>query len=437
MKLKNWLAQKTESRFAKNTLWMFAGQVSCQCLRAIYFLIIARLLGAEQYGLFIGVVALVAVAVPFSSLGSCSLLIKNVARDHLVFCPYWGNALFLNLLSGSSLVVLVLLVAHFLLPSHIPALVILCVACADLIFTRLLENSASAFQAFDRLHVTAQLYFFAGFVRLLGATALILFVSQPTASAWAVLYLIAAAISAFGGVILASKRLGRPRLALHLIRPEAAEGVYFAFGQASETIYNDIDKTMLTALSTLNAAGIYAAASRIVDVSFVPINSLLWASYSRFFIQGCAGLESSAAFAKRLLSRASAYSVTTSLGLFLLAPLVPRIIGAQYLHTVEAMRWLAAIPILRTVHRFLAHSLTGAGYQGVRAAAQAGVAVLNVLLNLWLIPAYSWRGAAWSSLACDGLLMVVFFLVISGIRRQQSRTIAATAIVPAVEEGVL
>jgi O-antigen/teichoic acid export membrane protein len=30
--------------------------------------------------------------------------------------------------------------------------------------------------------------------------------------------------------------------------------------------------------------------------------------------------------------------------------------------------------------------------------------LFNILLNLWLIPAYSWRGAAWSSLASDGLL---------------------------------
>jgi O-antigen/teichoic acid export membrane protein len=32
------------------------------------------------------------------------------------------------------------------------------------------------------------------------------------------------------------------------------------------------------------------------------------------------------------------------------------------------------------------------------------VAVFNILINLWLIPAYSWRGAAWSSIASDALL---------------------------------
>jgi hypothetical protein len=36
---------------------------------------------------------------------------------------------------------------------------------------------------------------------------------------------------------------------------------------------------------------------------------------------------------------------------------------------------------------------------------QAGVAIFNVLVNLWIIPAYSWRGAAWSSIASDALLL--------------------------------
>ena len=37
---------------------------------------------------------------------------------------------------------------------------------------------------------------------------------------------------------------------------------------------------------------------------------------------------------------------------------------------------------------------------------QAAVAVFNVLINLWLIPVYSWRGAAWSSIASDGVLLI-------------------------------
>ena len=428
-----WFAQKTRDKFAQNAIWIFVGQIFCHLLRACYFLIIARLLGAEQYGVFIGVVALVAVTAPFSSLGSVSLLIKNVSRDKSVFREYWGNALLMNTVSGCVLVTIVYIVARLILPAHVSALLILAVAIADLVFNRMLDNSAAAFQAFDMLHITARLYVCQGLFKLLGAVALVVLVHRPSATSWAISYLLAAAASAWAGVALTSRRLGAPVLATHFIRREAAEGLYFSGGQASETIYNDIDKTMLTALAALHGAGIYAAAYRIIDVAFVPINSLLWASYSRFFIKGNAGINSSSAYAKQLLSRASVYSVVASLGLFVCAPLAPRVLGAQYLQTVEALRWLAPIPVLRMIHRFLGFSLAGAGFQGARTLAQFGVAIVNVLLNLWLIPLYSWRGAGWSSLASDGLLVVTLSLITFSLRRQQSRTIAQAEVVPAAQ----
>jgi O-antigen/teichoic acid export membrane protein len=62
--------------------------------------------------------------------------------------------------------------------------------------------------------------------------------------------------------------------------------------------------------------------------------------------------------------------------------------------------------VLKAVHYFLSDTLTGTGYQALRSSIQASVAVFNVLINLWLIPTYSWRGAAWASLASDGLLAV-------------------------------
>jgi O-antigen/teichoic acid export membrane protein len=88
---------------------------------------------------------------------------------------------------------------------------------------------------------------------------------------------------------------------------------------------------------------------------------------------------------------------------------------------VEALRWLALIPFLKTISYFFSDSVTGAGYQGFRTAAQVFVAILNIGLNFWLIPAYSWRGAAWSSLACDGALALVMFGVLQFVMAKEAR----------------
>jgi O-antigen/teichoic acid export membrane protein len=107
--------------------------------------------------------------------------------------------------------------------------------------------------------------------------------------------------------------------------------------------------------------------------------------------------------------------------ILLSAGVVPFILGAQYAATAEALRWLCPLPILKSLHYFLSDILTSAGHQAVRTAIQAGVALFNVLINLWMIPAHSWRGAAISSIASDALLAcsvgaAVFIL----LRRSQS-----------------
>jgi O-antigen/teichoic acid export membrane protein len=99
------------------------------------------------------------------------------------------------------------------------------------------------------------------------------------------------------------------------------------------------------------------------------------------------------------------------------APLVPHILGHQYADITSALRWLALLPVLKTLHYFTADALTGAGHQRLRTFIQIGVAVFNVLINLWLIPAYGWRGAAWSSIASDGLLALSLLITITRLNR--------------------
>jgi len=52
-------------------------------------------------------------------------------------------------------------------------------------------------------------------------------------------------------------------------------------------------------------------------------------------------------------------------------------------------------------------ALTGAGFQSWRTTAQVIAAVLNLGLNLWLIPRAGWLGAAWASVATDGALAIL------------------------------
>ena len=414
------IAQRT-STLKRNTLWMSVGQALRLIVQALYFTVIARSLGVANYGAFVGVVALVAIFYPFGAAGRGNLLVKNVAQQPDSFREMWGLALATCFGSGSILLCILLAISHYALPSTIPTLLILLVGLSDIIGLNVIVISGQAFQAFEQLRWTAILNVLISSFRLLGALLLCSRYPSPTPLQWGYVYFASSAAVALISWCLVSMKLGRAVYSLPNSWREVRDGLYFSIGTSAQTIYNDIDKTMLAKLSTLQAAGIYGAAYRLVDVSFSPITALLNAAYPNFFKAGKNGILSSWGYGRPHMLRAVAYGAGVCALLLACANVVPFILGPQYASTTEALRWLAPLPILKALHYFLSDSLTGAGYQWLRSIVQAAVAVFNVLINIWLIRSYSWRGAAWASILSDGLLALGVYIAIRfAIRREQA-----------------
>jgi O-antigen/teichoic acid export membrane protein len=312
MKLLDYLRPKIDrllqQRIVRDTLWLLVGKGMRLVLQAAYFVIIARTLGVANYGAFVGTTALVAIVSPFVGVGIDTLLLKNVAKDRHLFGEYWGNALWMVLVTGIGLMCLLAIVGPIALPSISPLLIGL-VAVSDLIFGSITNIAIRAFQAVDRLNISAQINIAVMFVKVLAASSLMYFFAKPNPLEWAWLYLASSIIAACFAAILVHRLLGSPQLALGRIIPELKEGFYFSISTSAYTVYNDIDKTMLARLSTLEATGIYAAAYRLIDVAFIPVISIAGAAYADFFRKGRDGVAATVAFAKPLVLVTSSYSL--------------------------------------------------------------------------------------------------------------------------------
>lgn len=422
-KLIAWIGRLGQYSLIRNTLWMLLAQGLRLILQAVYFIIVARSLGPQQYGLIVATTSFVGIIFPFVGLGSGTLIIKNVSRNRALFGEYWGNALLMVSTSSFTLIIFAMLIAPVVLPKNIPLLLIFIVAVTDLFFFKLIDTAGQAFQAVSWLSKTAQLNILPQITRLIAAFVLINFFTKPGALEWTFLYLISTVVCALIAVILVYRSLDSPKLALSRIKPELTEGFYFSISHSAQNIYNDIDKTMLARLSTLEATGIYAAAYRLIDVAFVPVRSLSMAAFAKFFQHGSTGIGGGVYLVKRLLPIAGSYGAAAGIGLFIFAPVVPYVLGDEYGDAVEALRWLAPLPFIKAMHYFAADTLTGSGFQSVRTAVQLAVAVSNILINLWLIPLYSWRGAAWSSLVSDGFLMVGIWMMVAFFNWKQNKKI--------------
>jgi O-antigen/teichoic acid export membrane protein len=418
------LSRLKESSIARDTSHVAIGQTLRLVIQAAYFVLIARLLGPEQYGVFVAIVALAGILTPFSGLGTNNLFVKHVRSGKRDAAVCWGNGLLAVMGSGTVLCGLVIAI-NYLLHLRMPLWLMVAVSLSDLLLLRVNELANFGFGAIDRMKENAIQNVTGSLPRLIAIILLSVLWRPVTLKSWAFAYLIASATSTLYSVYRAHRLWGAPTFNWAYLCKDIREGVYFSIGTSAATIYNDVDKVMLGRIS-FAAAGIYAAAYRIIDVSLTPVRSLASAAYPHFFRKGLEGMGSANAYAITQIKRACVYSAALFVFLLLFAPLLPVVLGAQYAETALALRWLALLPLLRSVHVFLADSLSGAGFQGLRAVIQVAIAVVNVLLNLAILPRYGWLGAAWTSLASDGLLALTLWIAI----QHKLRTTVRSTIAP-------
>lgn len=403
--------------------WMISGNGVAVLFQAIYFVMMGRMLGSREYGAFIGVVALVNVLSQFSSLGMEMILLRNISRNRASFAATWGKAL---VVSGAGFVVLLAIAMTYGRLFLEPGLRMLVpwVAVSDALFGKLSQLASRALQGADHAAWSARLTAMANGARTLVAGVLLLFClhvhRHVSALTWVRVYWLASLAVAGVSVWLVTHMLGLP--SFRRVRlGELGEGLSFSLSSSAISVYNDIDKTLLVSMGHLYAAGIYAAAYRVVDVLTTPIYSLYAAAAPRFFREGTRGVASAAQFSRRMLRWTIPFGVAAALCLALGAPLLPLAFGRSFGGSVAALRWLCLLPLIRGMQYAWGTTITASSSQWLRTATQAGAAVLNLGLNLALIPRWSWQGAAAASLITDGALAVSNGLLVAWLLRPAVR----------------
>ena len=253
----------------RDTTHLSIGQGLRLVIQAAYFVLIARSLGPDAYGAFVTVVAMAALLGPFSGVGTPNLFIKNVRSGKRDASVCWGNGLVLTLVSGILLSALgVGLSVAFQLRT--PPFVVMVVCFTDLVLLKVTELAAFGFTATDRMKQTSIQNVVASLLRLAGISGLIITMQQVTLHRWVLVYLLATLLGTVYAMSKGAAAVGRPRMDLAALKEDAAEGVFFSIAGSATTVYNDIDKIMLSKLADLASTGVYAAAYRVIDVTHDP-----------------------------------------------------------------------------------------------------------------------------------------------------------------------
>ena len=395
-----------DHQLARSASWLAIGQGANFFLQAAYFLLLARLLGVTSYGIFAGVFALVNTVTPYSALGSSMLFMRYVSMDRSMARLHWGNTIATIVAVSIVLAGVLSWIGSILIgPSRIAMIVALVIA--NCVMSQISTCGSSVFLTLHRLRSSAANRLLSNLSRFIILAIMVFFLRRATAFQWSLGVVLSSTAAAAVTLIWVRSAIGPMKFDLRHSRKHFWEGIGFSVAGSTESVYNDFDKVMLSHYGMNQAAGIYTMAYRVVDFSTTPLNALVAATMPRLFVMSKEGFAAVARVCGKLTRVAFAIGIGSACFTLVASPWVLRMVGHGFAEAVMAVRWLCWLPALRAIHQMAGSALTATGRQNYRTGAQAAVGVVNVLLNLWLIPIHGWLGAAWASLASDGLLSVL------------------------------
>ena len=397
---------------ARNSGWMFLGQGLSVVCQGFYFILLARLLGSTEYGIVVGAVAMVSILSQYSTLGSHTVFLRYVSCDPKNFPGYWGNVLATTFTLGVLFVGLLTWAVPHVARSY-PWTMVLCVAIGDCLCAQLTVAAGRVFQTFEKLRVTAALNLLVNLLRSLLAGIMLWRLHHATSQQWVVAALLVSLIGACAALVMVTRSYGKPAFSPRLLRERTGEGFVFALSYSTTGIYNDIDKALLGHYGMNAANGVYAMAYKVIDIACMPLYSVQAAAFPRFFQRGAVGIQSTGEYALRIVKRTAPLALLSTIAILIVAPAVPHLVGKGFSESVFALRWLCLLPIFRSLHLSAGDALTGAGHQRIRLSTQTAAAAFNLATNLYLIPRFGWLGAAWTSLATDGMLAILNWLLLT------------------------
>lgn len=363
---------------------------------------LARQLGAQPYGQFVAVVAVSSFLTPFVGLGLSHMLLRNAALDPAHAGNYLACALRWWLRTLLPCVAASVVVALWLLPERIALLALVVVAAAELSATSLTELCARHLQAQQRTHAFGAVNAGLPGARLVALG--LLWAGMRDVGITAVLWTYAASGLIYATLLWVPLRAAAKAPDAVLPEPMTARsGLPFSLAVFATKLQGDFNKPML-AQAGFVLTGTYNVAQRVVDMASLPVLALQEALWPRLYAQA-----NPARQLRRSGAALLALALALGVALWLVAPLLPVVFGADFADAVVVLRLLAWLPMLQVLRALLNYHAIHHGRTQQIGWAYAIGGVVSVVSVAVLAPAYGLTGAVWAGYAAE-TVMIVFLL---------------------------
>lgn len=398
-------------RILANTGFRAIADIGSKVASIALYVVMARKLGDAAFGVFTFGFAFVTLVTTFANMGQPAILTREVARDHSRLHDYFANTLALQLALGVPALLLAFGL-HTALGFDSGARSVVLLLGLAVVAEALMTTCFATFQAFERLVyipivLIAQRWVTAG----VGIAALALGAGVETVSA---IYL----AGALGALALALyylfTRIVRPRLEVRLKRWWPLMRVALPVGIAGvfATILFRVDVALLGWFEDDSVVGDYGAAYRLLESTLFISWSIGTAVYPVFSRLSRTSETTIGEVFEGALKLGVALTLPLAVGAAVLAdPLIELLYGSEFEDAAVPLALLAPTILLYPPTYIAAYVLISQDRQSTLAWVYGIVAVVNIGLNLVLIPAYSLDGAAFATsftqLLCAAIMVTL------------------------------
>lgn len=356
----------------------------------VTFAILARFLGASEFGMFITIMAITSIAVHLCGIGGAESLLRRVAQNKTIYPEMLGHNLILVSISGSVLVA----AGMFILPYWVSfstdpltdQISLFLFLVTNIVLLRLILLVEAIYIGHSNFKAANLSVVGFAFARTLAAILACIAFGVDTISGWAWWQFICHVLIA-GFYWLWLKPLGKPKF--HIVREELKLGIFFATPFIFRAIRQNIDLLLLGLLLSPAVIGSYGVARRIVDSSYLNIDAMSRLLYPRFANMSANGIDKAWPLAQKSVMLAVGIAVFTAVVIYCLAPYLPLIFGREYQSMIYFTQVLCWVIILYALWSVAVEVMGAAGEHGYRAAILNTGNILGapvLALATWLMP---------------------------------------------------
>lgn len=406
------MAAKVISTIVQNTAAMMAGRLISRVFQFFLLIYAARELGAADFGIFSWAFALTGLVAVFMDPGLSRYSVQQLARSQKEIPLYFGGNLVIKIV-----LVLAGLLALFIISYAMgrgqqaiqAALLLGAMAGVDSLGRCFLM----VFQAAQRMDYEALAISAAGVLfTLIGLLALYL---MPNLAVLCGAFLLGGLIRLGISIGIYRGRYPKPTYSFNFqfLTKLLKNGFPFALTTVFVTVYYYIDTIILTAYASDQAIGYYGAAYRFVEAPLFLVASLttaLFPAASRLYGKDKEHLRE---VVGQIFPKMMALGLSVALVIsFLAEDLVALFFGEQYGPAAKVLPVLIFSGAIIMPSTVLGTTIRAINRQGISALVTGLAAVLNIVLNLIFIPRYTIMGAAWTTLATEAFVIVVYFAMV-------------------------